>query len=448
MLTQPLAIIDVETTGTHPQWDRVTEISILRVEDSIIVKELTTLVNPNRSIPSFIQGMTGISQKMVDDAPEFENLAREIMSLINGAILVGHNVSFDYGFLKWELKRQGYQYQSKTLCTVRLSRILFPNERRHNLDSLIQRHNLICEERHRAYHDAFALYQFLFTSLSKTKKPLLDNAIKKAMGALYKEDERFSQIIDDLPESPGVYLLYGSGETPLYIGKSINIKERVKSHFTDSYEHQQEAQMIKQLSRIEYIKTAGELGALLMESNLVKQYQPIYNRKLQKVKKFLALVKIQDKHGYDTLELTVINDFQDINFEHVFGIIKSKRAAQSTLQELSRKYSLCNKILGLEKAKGPCFEYKLGRCRGACIGKDDAKSYNRRFLIAYLENKQFKPWSYNGAIEIVEKSDEEELYESFIIDKWCIAGMPFDLDSYKILSSYLKHKKPKILSYA
>jgi len=161
LLDAPLAIVDVETTGAHPAWDRVTEIAVVEVADGEVLSEWSTLVNPGTSIPPAIQALTGITNRMVADAPAFEDLAPGLYERLEGRVFVAHNARFDYGFLRREFERAGLRFQARTLCTVKLSRRLYPGHARHNLDSLIDRHHLQCNARHRALGDAQAVWQFL-----------------------------------------------------------------------------------------------------------------------------------------------------------------------------------------------------------------------------------------------------------------------------------------------
>ena len=140
----PLAIVDLETTGAHPAWDRVTEIAVLEVVQDEVLSEWSTLVNPGTSIPPAIQALTGITNAMVADAPDFEDLAAGLYERLEGRIFVAHNARFDYGFLRYAFERAGMRFQARTLCTVKLSRRLYPRHAGHNLDSLIDRHQLHC----------------------------------------------------------------------------------------------------------------------------------------------------------------------------------------------------------------------------------------------------------------------------------------------------------------
>lgn len=456
-LSSPLAIVDVETTGLSPKWDRIIEICILRVEDGRIVEKLDTLVNPETYVSPFIESITGIRKEDLESAPVFSEVREKISDILHGATFIAHNVNFDYSFIREELKRVETSYSAKTMCTVRLSRNLFPQHRSHNLSSLIERFKLECAHRHRAYDDALVLYQFLEILKKDFSKEKLEDAISITTKNSYSFDTPLSMSIEELPESAGVYIFYDKDNMPLYIGKSINIKERVKSHLTPTIGGTRDLSILNNLSRVEYIKTAGELGALFLESEKIKALQPVFNRKLRLKKKFVAAIKTMNKNGVSTIEIKIIDNFAGVDFETLYGVFKTKRSLKETLDFMVKKYGLCQKIMGLENTKTSCFEYKLGRCKGICIGKENKEKYNARFLIAYIENKQFRPWMFDGPIEIVEKNEEEGIFESFLIDKWCLLGKrvseheinfnkeaTFDLDSYKIMSSYIKYKKAYI----
>ena len=175
----PLAIVDVETTGARPAWDRVTEVAVVEVQDGDVVSEWSTLVNPGTRIPPAIQALTGITNGMVADAPAFEDLAPDLFERLAGRVFVAHNARFDYGFLRHEFERAGLRFQARTLCTVRLSRRLYPGHARHNLDSLIDRHGLRCPARHRALGDAQAVWQFLRVAAEERGAAALQSAARQ-----------------------------------------------------------------------------------------------------------------------------------------------------------------------------------------------------------------------------------------------------------------------------
>lgn len=176
---EKMIFVDLETTGANLVNDRITEIGIVAVHLDGEVERWSSFVNPGRPIPSFIQGLTGISDDMVQTAPSFESLADAVHERLADGLFIAHNARFDYGFLHHAFARTGHALQSEMLCTVKLSRTLFPEEKRHNLDTLIERHGLIPEARHRALADADLLWQFWGKLLRDMPQERLTNAIKK-----------------------------------------------------------------------------------------------------------------------------------------------------------------------------------------------------------------------------------------------------------------------------
>jgi DNA polymerase III subunit epsilon len=277
-LEAPLAIVDLETTGGSPSRDRITEIAVLEIDAFEITSEWSTLVNPETTIPAEIQFLTGITNDMVAGAPRFAGLAEALFERLDGRVFVAHNARFDYGFLRHELERAGFKFHAKTLCSVRLSRRLYPEHRRHDLDSLIERHGLDCRARHRALGDANALWQFLRTAAADHGPEILAVAARQIARrtALPPHIER--SMIDAIPEAPGVYFFYGESPAPLYIGKSVNLRQRVLSHFSADLRSEKEMHLAREVRNIEWQRTAGELGALLREARLVKELAPSFNR--------------------------------------------------------------------------------------------------------------------------------------------------------------------------
>lgn len=174
-------IVDVETTGGSPFFNRVIEIGLLRVEKAEVVEEYKTFLNPDMEIPEFITKMTGISNEDVQRAPRFEDIAEEVISKFEGNIFVAHNSQFDYGFLKEEFRRANLAFNLPQLCTVRLSRALYKEHKHHNLTAIIERYNFECENRHRAFDDAKVLWDFLQYAHANVSEVDLQKAFKSAL---------------------------------------------------------------------------------------------------------------------------------------------------------------------------------------------------------------------------------------------------------------------------
>lgn len=449
MLPTSLSFVDIETTGSNPVSGRIIEIGILRVENNILVKTYKTLINPQKYIDPFIQNLTGISPEKLQDAPTFDQIKDEIMEILQGSIFVAHNVRFDYGFLRNEFKRFDQTFSLKHFCTVKLARLLYPGYTRYNLDSIIERFKISCENRHRAFDDAKVLWEFYQKAMTEIPAELFAKAVNVALKRPSIPLGISPAILESLPQSPGVYIFYGENGMPLYIGKSINVHDRVLSHFSSDHISSTEMKIAQQVTSIETYPTAGELGALFLESKLIKKHQPLFNRKLRNARKLIALKKIQSADGYTTIEERDAHTVTIDELETIVGIFTSKKQIKDFLYELCRTYGLCPKLMALEKGKGECFSYHLEQCKGACTGKVSILKYNLKFDEAFYKHR-IKPWPFTGPILIKEKGESEE---HFVVDKWCLIGSmkneheelsklqqdyQFDYDTYKILRSYLR----------
>jgi len=446
------AFVDIETSGSHMRHDRIIEIGILRVENDKLTRTYNKLINPEIPVSPFIQDLTGIRIDELEYAPTFEQVKEEILEILDGVTFVAHNVRFDYGFLKNEFRRFGVPFRTKQLCTVKLSRALFPQYKRHNLDSIIDRFNLQIENRHRAFDDAQILWKFYEYLVNKFSEKKIEKIVDKVMFRPALPTTITEKNIDSLPESPGVYIFYGAKKLPLYIGKSINIRDRVLSHFASDQDSTREFNIKQQIQEIETIIKAGELGALLTEANLIKKMQPIYNRRLRTVKTINIVSKNTDKKGFFVPVIKRVSRIDANAVDKILGIFPSKKNAKEFLERRAEEHGLCKKILGLEKTSGPCFGYKLEQCRGACIGREKNLSYNIRFIEALSENK-IKQWPFTGPIIITDYDPIEGRKEEYIVDKWCLISdkndeLIFDYDVYKILARYIFKQRNQLTIHA
>lgn len=450
MLPKNLTFVDVETTGLNAQFGRIIEIGILRVEDNQVVEEFTSLINPLTHLDPFIQTMTGITPQELEDAPTFYEVKDDIKRLLQDSIFVAHSVMFDYGFLKHEFKRHEQSFNPKYFCSVKLAKQLFPRFKKHNLDSIIDRFDFKCKRRHRAFDDAKVLWDLYSYALKNLGEEKVEKAIAKIMKRPSLPISISEQVINSLPEKPGVYIFKNADSAPLYIGKSKNIRDRILSHFSASKDSSLEMKIAENTKTIDTITTAGELTALLLESKLVKQQQPLYNRKLRNAMKLFALKKVET-NDYFSVDIQILQEVPVEELENVMGIFKSQKQLKDHLHDLAKDHKLCLKLLGLEKGKGSCFYYHLGICDGACVKKEKVLKYNLRFDEAFYKTK-IKRWPFAGPVGVKEDSDQEEI---IVIDKWCILGhlkngdtfedlskeYLFDTDTYKILASFLTKQK-------
>jgi DNA polymerase-3 subunit epsilon len=359
------AIIDVETTGLSPSAEKITEIAVYLHDGIRITDEYQTLINPEKRIPYQITGLTGISNSMVTEAPRFCDIAKDIVELTQDRIIVGHNVSFDYRFLRQEFKSLFYDFKRKTLCTKQLSRKLIPGRSSYGLGSLSKDLNITNDSRHRAGGDALATVK-LFEHLRSLEDDLLKLSLKGLNSNLSKK------IIDTLPEETGVYYFVDGNGAFIYIGKSLNIRDRILSHLSNN-NTKRAMEMRDRVVDIQWELTGSELIALLLESDEIKRQKPIFNRQQRRTTFQYGLFSITDLHGYKWLNTKRIN-----GDEAPLTSYTTQKEARAHLQFLVDEYNLCQKLCNLYPANGACFYHQINRCLGACMGKEPAEEYNMR----------------------------------------------------------------------
>jgi len=468
MLAPSVAFVDVETTGTSPAKERITEIGIVHVIEGEVVEEWSSLVNPECSIPEAIQALTGITNDMVRSAPTFAELRRDVMARLEGSLFVAHNARFDFGFLKHEFKRVEMPFTAEVLCTVRLSRRLFPEAIGHGLDAVVARHGLGSAfsadpasrtGRHSALGDARVLWHFV-QLLYRTRSPEeIDAAVKRILKIPSLPPQLPHDALENLPEGPGVYRFYGVNDLPIYIGKSVSLRDRVRSHFSGDYRNSNDLRISSEIRRIECEPTAGEIGALLREAELVKTVLPLHNYRLRR------------KLGACFIELTnfaappEVHLAKDIDWAArgpgatpLHGPFASKAHVRALLEELAGEHGLCWRCLGWEKRGGPCFARQVRKCRGACIGEETTQVHGLR-LVTALAPHRLRDWPWEGRAVIRERDPLSGLEAAHVFDRWHHVGtardeieleellgarveIGFDPDVYRILLQHAAKLKP------
>lgn len=339
------SIIDIETTGGSRKGNKITEIAIINFDGENIIDEFQTLINPEMRIPSHITRLTGINDQMVADAPKFYEVAKKIVEMTEGNIFVAHNVFFDLNFIKYEFSELGYSYLRDKLCTVRLARKFLPGHKSYSLGNLCDDLGIEISARHRAYGDARATVEVLRLILQKNSNPeLIESESKKINLPLRLNREEF----EGLPHNPGVYYFYDQNQTLLYIGKSLDIKNRVRSHFRVDLKRTKDIQLKSQIARIEYKKLGNELASLLFECQEIKKLFPKYNTALKRRKFPIALNLIKNQNN-SRLELKITTKLDSDDNDYVF---KNKRAAKLRMNSFYKALLGCHpENLGFEQAR-------------------------------------------------------------------------------------------------
>src|SRR5688572_6136954 len=256
-----LAFVDLETTGLCPERNRITEVGIVTVDRDEPV-EWTTLINPGRRISESARSFNGISDELTADAPRFKDIAAELAARLSGRLMVAHNARFDFGFLKAEFRRAGIEFQPEVLCSVMLSRKLYPQSTRHDLDSVMQRHGLAAEVRHRALPDARLVWGF-WQALRREHPPaLVERTIGTLLAGPVLPAHLDPGLIDRLPDAPGCYVMHGE-DAPLYIGSATNLRRHLWDYFRIDRTSPRALAISHLVRNITWRVTKGRLGAQL-----------------------------------------------------------------------------------------------------------------------------------------------------------------------------------------
>ncbi len=456
------SIIDIETTGGSAATGKITEIAIIVHDGEKVIKQFSTLVNPKCSIPYFITQCTGITDEMVRDAPEFHEIAKEVIELTEDTIFVAHNVRFDYGFIKAAYKDLGYNFQRKTLCTVRLSRSTFPGLPSYSLGNLCKSLQIDLKNRHRALGDAEATAILFNRILENNSQPLTPEWIlletkKSAIPPLLNEN-----VLNNIPSGiTGVYYFHNQNGEIIYVGKSIDIKTRILQHFANQ-KSKKAIRLQHEIADISYESTGSELVALLLESDEIKHHRPLYNTSQKRTKAipYYGIYQSLDNVGYINL---IIERLKPGNQQ--LATADNMMSAKNLLYKIIEKHKLCHSKCNLHKTGGPCFNYQIHTCLGACLEVEKPDVYNLRvqeaiegfsfhnetfFIVdkgrtadeksvVYIENGEYKGFGYYDTSLNAPEIDELKDY---------IKQYNHNKDIQQILCQYMKTGIKKIQAKA
>ena len=310
MKNREYAIVDIETTGGNASGSRITEIAIIIHDGTDIIDRWETLVNPQKDIPLPIFALTGIDNKMVRNAPIFDDIADKVFEMLSDRIFVAHNVNFDYSFVRHQLEASGFKWTAKKLCTVRAARKIKPGLRSYSLGNLCRSLDISIENRHRAGGDADAT-AILFSQLLECD---LDGEMEKMIKKT-AQDQRLPpnlppEDFEQLPEKPGVYYFYNQERKVVYVGKAVILKKRVASHFSGHKITPQRQNFLRDIFGISFEVCATELMALLLECTEIKKLWPVHNRALKRFEAKFGLYEYEARNGYRYLGVGKIGKFQ------------------------------------------------------------------------------------------------------------------------------------------
>lgn len=387
------------------------------------------MVNPEKPIQPFVVKLTGINNAMLRSAPKFYEVAKRIIEITEGTIIVAHNASFDYRILRTEFTRLGYDFKRETLCTVELSKRLIPDQLSYSLGKLVRALGIPVTDRHRASGDAMATVKLFKMLLAKdSKKEIISELIKKEIKSGLSP--KLLDIVESLPTKTGIYYIHNEKGNLIYIGKSRNIKKRVNQHFTGTSGKSKKIQ--REVFAVTYEVTGSELIALLKESEEIKINKPIYNRSQRKSIFQWALYQEKDSKGYINLKLLKA-DGRKKEITSFSSIQEGKNA----LFKITEKHNLCQKINGLYETQNGCFQHKIKECNGACLGKESPELYNER-VEEFIREMKFE----NDNMVIIDRGrsiDERcaVLIENGIYKGYCFYDLNYQINNIEILKNII-----------
>jgi len=455
MAKRTYAIVDIETTGGMFKRDRITEIAIVLHDGKKIIKQFSSLVNPERSIPPEITRITGITNEMVSNAPKFYEIAKEIVTLLDGSIFVAHNVRFDYTFIKNEFRSLGYTFTKRQLCTVKLSRRAFPGLRSYSLGSLIQHFDIQVDARHRALDDTLATVEVFekivdcFAS-SDELKLFINQGIKEAQ---LPKGISINQL-HELPEEAGVYYFINEHNRVVYIGKAKNIKQRVFQHFNKVTS--KAAKLYQQVHEITFELAGNELVALLLEAHEIKTRQPEINKALRRTNFPYFIGSRLTEEGYVSIHV-LKTSAKNLDKTKKLYEYSSLGNARNHLIQLIQDFNLCQQhchVRGLEYIVCEC----MGNCRNESSEDHNEKandvtvflsaSFDRDFIIIdegreideksviLVENGQYVGYGFINESDV--QYGIEELKETIKETQY------FSIYN-RLIWNYLQNNSPKII---
>jgi DNA polymerase-3 subunit epsilon len=429
------AIVDIETTGGHAAGHGIIELSIQVFDGQQVIEQFETLVNPFQAIPRYIQAFTGITNEMVSDAPPFEDVAEKVFTCLQGNIFVAHNVNFDYSFIKSHLERCGYSLTAKKLCTVRLSRQIFPGFPSYSLGNLCTSLEIDIENRHRAGGDAAATVVLFKKLLAQDNKGVIEASLKRNSKEQLLPPNVPKAHFDALPNSPGVYYFHDQKGKVVYVGKAKNIRIRVNSHFSNNSGSRQKQNFMRHIHAISFQPTATELMAAILESTEIKRLWPVFNTSQKGLEEVYGIFVYQDQNGYMRLAIE-----KKRKYSHPVCTFHYKVDGHGVLRKLIREFTLCPKLCFMQTDTGPCTGTGEQDCLGACEKKESAEEYNDRVLKAIASLTQ------RTSYIVLDKGLSEEEASCIMVVQGSFFGMgylPKNLESVsrKVIEEYIKPYK-------
>lgn len=369
------AITDIETTGSHASANSITEIAVVLTDGKEIHDTYTSLIKPDHYIPDYITTLTGITNEMVEQAPTFEEVARELESWFEDAIFVAHNVGFDYAFIKKAFAEIGMRFNPKKLCTVRMARKIIPGHRSYSLGNICRDLGIGNDARHRALGDTMATVELFHLLMEKDNDGVIEQMLKRGSAEQWLPNKLPEHVFTNLPEKPGVYYMRDTSGKILYIGMSINIKKRIRQHFGGKMESKRRQEFITDVADIETVETGTELIARLLEDAEIRKHWPPHNKAQKRPTLNYGLLSYLDGEGYQRLAIQKVRKGIPC-IRHFY----SNGEAREWLFAQAKKYELHTELCNLTPSPLPKPPVEIHN-QGVAQMIDDLRNEKGRFLI-------------------------------------------------------------------
>ena len=416
------AIVDIETTGGYAGGNGITEIAIILFDGNNIEGQYHTLINPEVPIPRYITALTGITNTMVSGAPTFGEVADKIYNLLQGKVFVAHNVNFDYSFVKHHLQLHGFELNTKKLCTVRLSRKVFPGYVKYSLGSICRELNIAIADRHRALGDAAATAELFGQILRADSDGHVKAMLKGKSKEQYLPPNLPAEQVEQLPYSPGVYYFHDPKGKIIYVGKARNLQQRVKSHFSNNDKTRRKQDFLRIICRVSHQVCGSEIMALILESAEIKRLWPEHNRSQKRFEHTYGLYSFEDQNGY--LRLGIEKKKKHLQPLYTFSVLQQ---GYTLLKRLVKEFMLDEGLCYISKTPGTISE--------------EPAVYNQRVLHAVTTLQQQLP-----TFALLGTGTFETQQGCLLIERGRFYGMGYLPESYTV--SNISDLKSSLTQYA